>query len=87
MDMPTPTGLATEHDTPHVATLARLAQALGCTPDRFLNEARADTEKDTTQLIQMWLAIRSPAGREAVFAFVSKILRSETADGHQGIDV
>lgn len=87
MDMPTPTGLGTKRDTPNVATLARLAQVLGCTPDRFFNEVHAGTGKDTAQLIQMWLAIRSPEGREAVFAFVTEVLRSETRESQHDVGV
>lgn len=87
MDMPTPVRLDTKRDTPNVARLARLAQALGRPPDRFFDVAPAGTGNDTEQLIQMWLAIRSAEGREAVFAFVSDVLRSETCDGHDDIGV
>ena len=77
MDMATPKGLDIEPDTSKSATLARLAQALGCSPDRFVQQAPAVTAKDTSQLIQMWVAIKTPEGREAVFAFVREVLRSE----------
>ncbi|MFC6028031.1 hypothetical protein [Methylobacterium mesophilicum] len=85
--MPTPIRLDTQRDTSHVARLARLAQALGRPPDRFFDVACAGTGNDSAQLIQMWLAIRSAEGREAVFAFVSEVLRSETRDDHGDIGV
>ncbi|MCJ2092624.1 hypothetical protein MKK67_08935 [Methylobacterium sp. J-072] len=83
MDMPTPKGLDTEPDTNNDATLARLARTLGCKPDRFFDVARTGKEKDTSELIHVWLAIRSPEGRDAVFAFAREVLHSETKAAHR----
>ncbi|MCJ2060578.1 hypothetical protein MKL09_29135 [Methylobacterium sp. J-048] len=83
--MATPKGLDSEPDTFKSATLARLAKALGCSQDRFSEEAPAATAKDTSQLIQMWLAIKAPEGREAVFAFVREVLRSEAQKRYGGV--
>ena len=75
MDMPTPNVTAT--DARDHATLTRIAGLLGCSTDRFFEVAPTSRPKDTSQLIQTWLAIKSSEGRDAVFAFATEILRSE----------
>ncbi|MCJ2121100.1 hypothetical protein [Methylobacterium sp. J-077] len=77
MDMPTPKGLDAMSDIHTQATLARVAQVLGCSPESFFEFAPVNAPRDTSQLIQIWLAVRSPKGREAIFAFAREILRSE----------
>ena len=50
---------------------------LGCSQDSFFEQSTAGYPKDASLLIQTWLAIRSPEGRDAVFAFARETLRAD----------
>ncbi|MCJ2065456.1 hypothetical protein MKK63_22480 [Methylobacterium sp. J-088] len=77
MDMPTPDAPATGTDTDDHPILVRIAGLLDCAPASFYEAAPTSQPKDTSQLIQTWLAISSPEGRGAVFAFAREVLRAE----------
>jgi hypothetical protein len=77
MDMPTPKGTDMAPEVSGSETLAQLALMLGCSPDSFFEQSNAGYTKDASLLIQTWLAIKSPKGRDAVFAFAREMLRAE----------
>ncbi|MCJ2137368.1 hypothetical protein MKK69_25545 [Methylobacterium sp. J-026] len=82
MDMSTPKEMAMTSAACDHATLARVAQVLGCSPDHFYEPTPAGTPRGTSHLIQMWLAISSQEGRDAVFAFAREVLQSEKSSSH-----
>ena len=77
MDMPTPDGLRLALHTGDCGTLARIAKALDCSPASFFEQPTAGHPNDASLLMQTWLAIKSPKGRDVVFAFAREVLRSE----------
>lgn len=77
MDMPTPKGTGLAPEVSGGDKLAQIAQMLGCSSECFFEQSNAAYPKDASLLIQTWLAIRSPKGRDAVFAFAREMLRSD----------
>ena len=77
MDMPTPHFLGPVADHNSRAKLDAVAQALGCSTDLFFKALNQPTPADTAKLLQMWLMIRSPESRNAVFNCVREILNAQ----------
>ena len=78
MDMPTLHILDSITDRNSLEKLDTLAQALGCSTDLFFDAPGQPTTGDTAQLLQMWIAIRSPEGRQAVFACAREVLKAQS---------
>ncbi|SFL15822.1 hypothetical protein SAMN05192568_1001254 [Methylobacterium pseudosasicola] len=77
MDMKTPDPLGTMPSARTFGKLDALAAALGCSTTLFFETSDGPSTGHTAQLLQMWLAIRSPEDRRAVFACVQEILKAQ----------
>lgn len=75
--MLTPKGTGLAPEVSGSEKLAQIAQMLGCSPDSLFEQSTAGYPKDASLLIQTWLGIKSPKGRDAVFAFAREMLRAE----------
>ncbi|MCJ2116333.1 hypothetical protein MKK65_07040 [Methylobacterium sp. J-001] len=80
MDMKTPNALNALAPARTSGRLNDLAAVLGCSTDLFFEAPDGPSVGHTAQLLQMWLAIRAPEDRRAVFACVQEILKAQAHD-------
>ncbi|MCJ2122983.1 hypothetical protein [Methylobacterium sp. J-077] len=80
MDMQTPDVLGSVAGAGASGKLEELAELLGCSTNLFFETPDGPSTGHTAQLLQMWLAIRKPEDRQAVFACVREILKAQADD-------